>query len=144
VSGAKLFVQYSCAACHAARGPSMAGLYGRESRAAVVDVRPDGTGRPHNVQKVGEEYLRESILHPRAKIALDPDGRPYPPDLMPSYQGQLTEDQLMQLLAYIKSLGAGAPGPGVGGQRMDPGTKMQELLPPPPDLESRSSSPRER
>ena len=50
----------------------------------------------------------------------------------------------MQLIAYIKSLGAGAPGPGVGGQRMDPGQKMQELLPPPPELDSTSSSPKKR
>jgi cytochrome c oxidase subunit 2 len=144
VSGAKLFVQYSCAGCHASRGPSMAGLYGQQNHQTITDVRPDGQGTPFTVQKVGEEYLRESILTPRAKIALDPQGKPYPADLMPGYQGQLSEDQLMQLIAYIKSLGVGAPGPGVGGQRMDPGQKMQELLPPPPDMESRSSSPKQR
>jgi cytochrome c oxidase subunit 2 len=45
-----------------------------------------------------ENYLRESILNPNAKIVAG-----YAP-VMPSYQGQISEDQLNQLIAYIKSL----------------------------------------
>ena len=52
---------------------------------------------------IDEAYLRESILNPQAKIV-----QGYQP-LMPTYQGQISEDALISLLAYIKSLGAKAP-----------------------------------
>jgi cytochrome c oxidase subunit 2 len=90
VAGEKLFAQYGCVTCHATRGPTMAGLYGRT-------VQLEGGGSV----LADESYLRESILYPSAKIV-----RGYPP-IMPSYHGQLTEEQVMQLIAYIKSL-AGA------------------------------------
>ena len=45
-----------------------------------------------------DAYVRESILLPRAKIVLG-----YAP-IMPSFQGQLTEEQILALTAYIKSL----------------------------------------
>jgi cytochrome c oxidase subunit 2 len=45
-----------------------------------------------------DAYIRESILNPQAKIVAG-----YQP-LMPSFQGQLTEEQLIDLTAYIKSL----------------------------------------
>jgi len=45
-----------------------------------------------------EEYIRESILNPQAKLV---DG--FGP-IMPTFQGQISEDQLVQLLAFIKSL----------------------------------------
>jgi cytochrome c oxidase subunit II len=46
-----------------------------------------------------ERYLRESILNPRAQIVAG-----YPP-IMPPYEGQITEEGLLQLIAYIKSSG---------------------------------------
>jgi cytochrome c oxidase subunit 2 len=51
-----------------------------------------------------DAYLRESIIYPNAKIVAG-----YPP-IMPTYKGQVTEEQLLQLIAYIKSLSAKAPG----------------------------------
>ena len=54
-----------------------------------------------------DQYIRESILQPSAKIV---EG--YQP-LMPTFQGLVTEDQLLQLMAYVKSLGAPATGPSV-------------------------------
>jgi cytochrome c oxidase subunit 2 len=48
-----------------------------------------------------ESYLRESILHPRAKIVTG-----YQP-IMPSFQGQIDTDELTQLISYIKSLRQG-------------------------------------
>jgi cytochrome c oxidase subunit II len=53
----------------------------------------DGT-----VVMADENYVRESILNPQAKIVAG-----FQP-IMPTFQGQLDEAQLMQLLAYIKSL----------------------------------------
>jgi len=47
---------------------------------------------------VDESYVRESILNPQAKITAG-----YPP-IMPTFKGLVTEDQLLQLVAYIKSL----------------------------------------
>ena len=46
-----------------------------------------------------EGYIRESILDPRAKIVAG-----YAP-IMPTFQGQFSEEELSQLVAYIKSLG---------------------------------------
>ena len=46
-----------------------------------------------------ERYLRESILNPRAQIVAG-----YPP-IMPPFEGQISEEGLLQIIAYIKSLG---------------------------------------
>ncbi|MGH9868694.1 MAG: cytochrome c oxidase subunit II [Candidatus Polarisedimenticolia bacterium] len=100
-TGGKLFERLGCAACHSAtsgsRGPSLAGLYGTQvhlhsGRVAVAD---DG-------------YLRESILDPLAKVV---EG--YDP-VMPTYRGQINEEDVMQLIAYIRSIG---PARAQGGER---------------------------
>jgi cytochrome c oxidase subunit 2 len=46
-----------------------------------------------------EQYLRDSILQPNKQISAG-----YQP-IMPTYQGQITEEELNALLAYLKSLG---------------------------------------
>ena len=51
-----------------------------------------------------EGYIRESITNPQAKLVAG-----FGP-IMPTFQGQLTEDQLVQLVAYIKSLSAASGG----------------------------------
>ena len=90
-AGEKLFVEYDCASCHGSgrrqRCPTLGGLYGTEVLLA------DG-------RKVlfDEAYIRESILDPRAKIAAG-----FQP-LMPTFRGQVSEDQIIALIAYIKSL----------------------------------------
>ena len=48
---------------------------------------------------VDEAYVRESILQPAAKVASG-----FQP-IMPTFQGLVTEEQLLQLMAYVKSLG---------------------------------------
>jgi cytochrome c oxidase subunit 2 len=87
-----MFESLGCASCHGAnaeggRGPALLGLYGNN---AVLNngqtVRAD------------EGYIRESILNPQAKIV-----NGFGP-IMPSFQGQLSEEQLLQLVAYVKSL----------------------------------------
>ena len=88
---AGLFDQQACATCHQAQGgalgPSLAGLFGTRCRCrtAATVVADDA-------------YLRESILNPPAKIVAG-----YQP-VMPTFQGQLDEEQVLQLIAYIKSL----------------------------------------
>lgn len=87
LAGERLFTQYGCMACHGQQGPTMEGLY--ESQVPLHD----GT-----VVTADDQYLRESILDPATKIV-----RGFTP-LMPSFRGQLTEEQVIQLIAYIKSL----------------------------------------
>jgi cytochrome c oxidase subunit 2 len=90
-AGRKLFGAMRCDTCHdggpGARGPLLTGLFGSEVRLA-------GGGRA----VADETYVRESILRPMAKIVegFDP--------VMPAFEGQLGEEQVLQLLAYIKSL----------------------------------------
>jgi cytochrome c oxidase subunit II len=90
-SGRQLFQQLGCATCHRSdtqgRGPNLAGLYGKrvlleDGRTVVAD----------------ENYIRESILNPGAKVTAG-----FKP-IMPTFQGQVSEDGLMALVAYIKSL----------------------------------------
>jgi cytochrome c oxidase subunit 2 len=107
-SGAKLFRQYGCVTCHGVQAPSLAGIYGREEEV----VRRNG--RRERV-RVDEAYLRESIMESGAAVVAG-----YQP-IMPSFRGQLSEEQLMQLVAYIKSLrnarGPDANQPQAGGMR---------------------------
>jgi cytochrome c oxidase subunit 2 len=46
-----------------------------------------------------DAYIRESILNPNARLVAG-----YRTDVMPTFQGQITEEQLLQLIVYIKSL----------------------------------------
>jgi cytochrome c oxidase subunit 2 len=92
VAGQQLFQTLGCVSCHGAngeggRGPTLAGLFGRDVRL--------GNGQ---TVRADEAYIRESILNPQAKLV---EG--FGP-IMPTFQGQVSEDQLVQLLAFIKSL----------------------------------------
>ena len=91
--GQKLFRQLACNTCHtgdaSARGPALDNLYG-----SSVQLQ-DGT-----TVTADESYLRESILNPRAKIAAG-----FQP-IMPTFQNQVDEAQVLLLIDYIKSLGS--------------------------------------
>jgi len=91
LAGEKLFAEKACISCHIANGtgraPSLNGVYGAQVLLA------DGSK-----VNADDAYIRESILQPSAKIVAG-----YQP-LMPSFQGQLTEEQILALTAYIKSL----------------------------------------
>lgn len=93
VAGARLFEEQRCVTCHAANigglvlGPSLAGLFGK-----AVQLQNGET------VTADESYIRESILNPTAKMVAG-----YQP-LMPTYQGQISEEELFQLIAYIRSL----------------------------------------
>ena len=90
--GERLFQQLGCQTCHRAEsgghGPTLVGVFGQpvrlQSGAETV---------------VDDAYLRESILRPNAKIVAG-----YPP-IMPTFQGQMSEEDLLHILAYIRSLG---------------------------------------
>lgn len=93
VSGARLFQSYGCAACHGQRAPTLAGLY----MSKVAYYENGGTQLKTTI--ADENYLRESIVEPAAKLVAG-----FGP-VMPSFRGQLTEEQIFDLIEYIKSLG---------------------------------------
>lgn len=104
-AGEKLFTRLGCVNCHVvnARCPNLNGVYMKQ--------RPLADGR---IITGDEAYLRESILDPGAKIVAGF------PNIMPSFRGLVTEEGLLQLIAYIKSLGAPAlagPGAGISGSQ---------------------------
>jgi cytochrome c oxidase subunit 2 len=96
--GEKLYTELACSTCHMpdgkGRGPSYNGVYGSKVKLA------DGS-----TVLADDNYIRESILQPNAKIVAG-----YQP-VMPSFQGLVTEDQILALTAYIKSL-KDQPAPG--------------------------------
>jgi len=97
--GALLYNRRGCASCHSIDGskrvgPSFQALYGSEH--GIVGQGPI---------KVDENYVRESILEPKAKIV---EG--YSP-VMPSYKGQLSDDDIDSLIAYLKSLSPSVAAP---------------------------------
>jgi cytochrome c oxidase subunit 2 len=89
-AGARLYRQFNCNTCHdagpASRGPQLQNILGKQ-----VKLRDGST------ITVDEAYLRESILQPNAKIVAG-----YEP-VMPTYQGLVSEEALLQLIAYVKS-----------------------------------------
>jgi cytochrome c oxidase subunit 2 len=92
-AGEKLFQQMGCVTCHretpGGRGPVLKGVFGKP--VALMSGQP---------VMADEAYIRESVLNPNAKIV---GGFPSPSD-MPTYQGQISEEGLLQIVAYIKSL----------------------------------------
>ena len=97
-AGQQLYQTLGCASCHGAngeggRGPTLVGIFGNNQQLQTGET-----------VRVDETYVRESILNPQAKLVAG-----FGP-IMPTFQGQVSEDQLVQMLAYIKSLHA-SPSP---------------------------------
>lgn len=93
--GQKIYNKVGCANCHGAedtlRAPSLYGIYGKRR------VSADGTSQIAN-----EEYLRTSILRPYDHLAAGYG------QTMPVYQGQLSEVDVLNLIAYLKVIGTPA------------------------------------
>lgn len=94
LEGRKLFLKYRCVSCHSAdaeaRAPVLENLFGRP--VALNDGR---------VVQADESYLRESILVPSAKIVAGYE------NIMPTFQGQVSEEEIGKLIVFIQSLKAG-------------------------------------
>ena len=92
-AGEKLFQDLACNTCHRpdaqCRGPILHGLFGN-----TVTLHGGET------MTVDESYVRESILNPSAKVAAG-----FQP-IMPTFQGLVTEEQLLELIEYVKALKA--------------------------------------
>jgi cytochrome c oxidase subunit II len=90
-AGEKAFADLACNNCHrpdsGGRGPVLNGLFGKTI-----------TTEAGEMVLVDEAYIRESILNPSAKIAAG-----YQP-IMPTFQGLVTEEGLLELIEYVKAL----------------------------------------
>ncbi len=99
--GKVLYMSYGCSGCHGGAGeggtqsgstvraPSLAGLYG-----SPVPLS-DGT-----VVRADERYIHDSILWPDRQVVAG-----FAP-IMPSFEGQMGEEEILKLVAYVKSLAA--------------------------------------
>lgn len=91
VAGKRLFEGLRCATCHqggqSSRCPPLENLYGRQVKLAGGET-----------VEADDDYLRESILRPSVKVVAG-----FKP-IMPAFEGQIGEEGLIQLLAYLKSL----------------------------------------
>ena len=112
-SGESLFQQLGCSTCHRSdtqgRGPNLVGLFGKavqleDGRTVMAD----------------ENYLRESIMSPGAKVVSG-----FKP-IMPVFQGLVSEEQLNALVAYVKSLNQNPLGAAGQPAIVQTGTKPQE------------------
>lgn len=92
--GEKLFVQHHCAGCHRGsqivHAPRLEGVYGKPV--------PIQVGSEVHFETADETYIRDSILVPKDKVVAG-----YEP-IMPSYKDQISEQDLLKIIAYIKSL----------------------------------------
>jgi cytochrome c oxidase subunit 2 len=90
-NGERLFASMGCNQCHSgnatARGPNLAGVYG--SKLQLTNG---------SQVLVNDAYLRDAILNPSQHVTAG-----YQP-IMPTYQGQISEDGLIDLVEYIKNL----------------------------------------
>jgi cytochrome c oxidase subunit 2 len=97
-AGEKVFQASGCPTCHVADGtglgPSLLGVYGNPVKLTTGET-----------VTADDAYMRESILLPKAKIVLG-----YSP-IMPSFQGQMTDEQLNNVIAYLRALGKAQPKP---------------------------------
>lgn len=103
-AGKTLFMRYGCSGCHGGNGaggsqsgstvraPPLAGLYG--SPVTLTDGR---------VVTADDRYIRDCILLPGTQRVAS-----YPP-VMPSFTGQISEENLLEIIAYIKSLAPDKP-----------------------------------
>jgi cytochrome c oxidase subunit 2 len=95
-AGERLFHDRGCSGCHAPNSkfhaPLLEGLYRKPVPLA------DGT-----MVTADDQYLRDSILQPAKQISAGYD------NIMPSFSGHLSEEEIMQLIAYLKAIGQQEP-----------------------------------
>ncbi|HYH84107.1 MAG TPA: cytochrome c oxidase subunit II [Pyrinomonadaceae bacterium] len=117
--GGKIFQERGCASCHQTepggqrgRGPALYGLFGKTQAVQGGQVT------------FNESYIRESIRNPQAKVALG-----FQPVMPVFTEAQLSEEQILQLIAYIRSLTPAAQDGSQGGTGGTSGTTTGGVSP---------------
>jgi cytochrome c oxidase subunit 2 len=91
LEGRKVFLKYRCVSCHSAdenaRAPVLEDLFGK-----TVHLRDGGA------VTADDDYIRDSVYEPGKQIVLGWD------DLMPTFKGQVSADEINELIAFLKSL----------------------------------------
>jgi cytochrome c oxidase subunit 2 len=96
LEGSRLLRDKGCSGCHEANSivhaPPLEGIYGKQV--------PLNSGE---VVTADDQYIRDSILLPGKQISAGYD------NLMPSFTGHISEGEIMQIIAYLKSIGETQP-----------------------------------
>jgi len=95
--GSTLFTRKGRQACHTTTGakligPSWKGIWGKKELTDKGEV------------DVNDDYVRESILQPQAKLVVDPTSHQTYPPTMPTFAGQISDQEIDEIIAYLKSL----------------------------------------
>lgn len=122
-SGERLFRSLGCSGCHGenslVRAPGLAGVYGHPV--------PLDTGE---IVIADDRYIHDSILLPQRQVVAS-----YAP-VMPSYEGQISEEEVFQLVQYIKSMAHDAPDESLRQNDGQPGQTQRSTPPAPPATRS--------
>jgi len=122
--GEKLFRENGCTGCHGpnanVRAPNLAGIYGRYRPVQIPGDQPWNPNMPAVMVKADYRYLHDSIWVPAKEVAAG-----YKP-IMPSFAGRLNEEQVLQIVDYLKTLETSNGTSNGSAQGYDPG--MGETL----------------
>lgn len=123
--GERLFVEHHCAGCHGdnpkVHAPRLEGVYGKP-----VPIM----GHDNKVRFViaDDRYIRDSILMPKSEVVAGYD------PIMPSFKGVISEEDLLKIIEYIKSIGATTS---EAGTYQEPIAEVSPTTEPPPAAEGR-------
>ena len=102
-TGERLFRENGCTGCHGpnanVRAPNLAGIYGKDRPVQIAETGPWSKDLPATTVKADYRYLHDAIILPMKEVAAGYD------PIMPSYKGRLSEEQIIQLIDYIRELG---------------------------------------
>ncbi len=114
--GARLFRRHGCSGCHGGNGsiraPLLEGKWGRQVPVQVAKMGQALADTPATTVPFDTRYVHDSIVLPEKEIAAG-----YKP-IMPTYKGRLSEEEILKLVAYIRSM-QGGQGAGGGDNRAD-------------------------
>jgi len=103
-TGKRLFTQKGCNGCHgpgsSIRAPRLEGIYGRPGPVQIPQGNKNLEDIPATTVLMDTRYIHDAIMLPEKEVAAG-----YKP-IMPTFKGQITEEQVFQIVAYLKSLGS--------------------------------------
>jgi cytochrome c oxidase subunit 2 len=118
--GEKLFRENGCTGCHGpnsnVRAPNLAGIYGKYRPVQIPGDQAWNQNLPATMVKADYRYLHDAIWTPAKEVAAG-----YKP-IMPSFAGRLNEEQVLQIIDYIKTLQTSNGTSNGAASGYDPGT----------------------